>query len=160
MHIYDSVVAFEKGRHTTKRSFKIGLGNPPQYSEDMQIIRDQEAWGYLGTQLAMPAATSVKQPTLTIYCNKVDSDDLDLVLCNMVHSHDWPGRGNYIAFVTEPQKHCVDIGSFVVKTEIAKAVGFRDKTFAGDGTFIEDIMQNSGRAVKWGKVDKILFVHN
>jgi hypothetical protein len=95
--------------------------------------------------------------------SKMDSENLDLVLCDMVHSHDRPGgrsQGSYNAFVTEPRKFSVDIGCFIVKSELAKAVGFRDKGFEGDGTFVDDIMQNSGRAVKWGKVEKILFVHN
>jgi hypothetical protein len=95
--------------------------------------------------------------------NKVDSESLDLVLCDMVHSHDYPGgrqQRSYNAFVTQPRKFSVDIGCLIVKTALAKAVGFRDKDFAGDGTFVEDIMQSSGSALKWGKVDKFLFVHN
>jgi glycosyltransferase involved in cell wall biosynthesis len=95
--------------------------------------------------------------------NKIGSEDLDLVLCDMVHSHERPGgrlQDNYTAFFTKPQKYDVDIGCFIVKSDLAKVVGFRDKTSAGDGTFVNDIMKNGGRTVKWGKVNKILFVHN
>jgi hypothetical protein len=93
---------------------------------------------------------------------KADSEALDLVLCDMVHSHNHPGnrpQDSYNAFTTEPRTNSVDIGCFIVKTELAKAVGFRDKSFAGDGTFVDDIM-SSDPPVKWGKIDKILFVHN
>ena len=95
--------------------------------------------------------------------NKIDGENLDLALCDMIHSHDRPGgrpQESYHAFVTEPRKFGVGIGCFIVKTEIAKAVGFRDKSRDGDGTFIDDIMRGNGHKVKWGKVDKILFVHN
>jgi len=94
---------------------------------------------------------------------KIESEDLDLVMCDMVHSHDRPGgrpQGSYNAFVTAPRTNDVDIGCFIVKTDLAKAVGFRDKSFGGDGVFIDDIMNNNLRTVRWGKVDKILFVHN
>jgi hypothetical protein len=93
---------------------------------------------------------------------KADSEALDLILCDMVHSHNHPGgrpQGSYNAFATEPRTNAVDIGCFIVKTKLAKAVGFRDKSFGGDGTFVDDIM-GSGRPVKWGKIDKILLVHN
>jgi Glycosyl transferase family 2/Methyltransferase domain len=95
--------------------------------------------------------------------SKIDADNLDVVLCDMIHNYDfspWGGSSSYNPFITEPRMWKVDIGCFIVKTEIAKRVGFRDKGGSGDGTFIEDIMNNSGRPVKWGKVDKVLFVHN
>jgi hypothetical protein len=94
---------------------------------------------------------------------KIDADDLDLVLCDMIHNYDfssWGGKSSYNVFVTEPRMWKADIGCFIVKADLAKRVGFRDKGGSGDGTFIEDIMNNSGRSVKWGKVDKVLFVRN
>jgi glycosyltransferase involved in cell wall biosynthesis len=100
---------------------------------------------------------------LELMFKKADSEGLDLVLCDMVHSHNKPGgrpQGSYEAFHTEPSTNNADIGCFILKTELAKRVGFRDKGFAGDGTFIDDVMNKSGCTVKWGKVDKILFVHN
>ena len=100
---------------------------------------------------------------LELMFKKIDGEQLDLVLCDMVHSHDRPGgrpQESYHAFVTEPRKFSLGIGCLIVKTELAKAVGFRDKSRDGDGTFVEDIMHDSGQKVKWGKVDKILFVHN
>jgi len=100
---------------------------------------------------------------LQLMFEKVERDKLDLVLCDMIHSHEQPGgrpQGSYSTFITEPRMFCVDIGCFIVKTQLAKAVGFRDKTFSGDGTFVEDIMRLGDNVVKWGKVDKVLFVHN
>jgi len=111
----------------------------------------------------------------------INEHNLDIVLCNFVSSHDFsflekpPSEiytnvlqspdGKYVQLAYNvinsiPRKHCVDIGNFIVKTPLAKQAGFRDKSSAGDGTFVEDIMSlNSGR-IRAGKVHKVLFVHN
>jgi len=107
--------------------------------------------------------------------------NLDFVLCNMVSSHEFRFSGEpshdvytnvtrapdgtytqapYNVIHSIPQKHCVDIGNFIIKTSLAKAVGFRDKSFAGDGTFVEDVVRQNTGQVNLGKVHKVLFVHN
>jgi|GEM_PF-1140424 len=89
--------------------------------------------------------------------------DLDLVLCDMVHSHDHPGGrpvGSYAAFPTHPSPGNVDIGCFITRTARAKQVGFRDKAAEGDGTFVADLIALGPAAMRWSKVEKILFVHN
>jgi SAM-dependent methyltransferase len=89
--------------------------------------------------------------------------DLDLVLCDMVHSHDRPGGrpvGSYAAFPTHPSAGNADIGCFITRTDRARRVGFRDKASEGDGTFIADLIALGPALMRWGKVDKILFVHN
>ena len=86
--------------------------------------------------------------------------DLDLVLCDMVHSHERPGGrpvGSYAAFPTHPSPGNSDIGCFIARTERARQVGFRDKRSIGDATYIADLM---ALGVKWGKIEKILFIHN
>ena len=89
--------------------------------------------------------------------------DLDLVLCDMVHSHDRPGGrpvASYAAFPTHPSPGNVDIGCFITRTARAKQVGFRDKAAEGDGTFVADLMALGPDAMRWAKLEKILFVHN
>lgn len=99
--------------------------------------------------------------------NEIREHDLDLILCDMVHSDlsvDEGGlkyaRGEYSCFRTHPKKGRVDIGCFIVRTEIAKRVGFRDKSFFGDGTFVEDMLAEFGGGLRIGKLNKVLFVHN
>ena len=89
----------------------------------------------------------------------IERDDLDLVLCNMVHSYDIHGIPSYNVLVTQPKRLFVDIGCFIVRTAIAKQVGFRDKSHDGDATFVEDLPV-AKPDIKIGKVDKVLFVHN
>ncbi len=113
-------------------------------------------------------------------------DRLDLVLCNMIHSHRNPGpftRDDYLPFDSYPMMKFVDIGNFIVRRRIAQEVGFEDRSFAADGVFIDKIMSHydvvnlipgwrwklallrrkrrgPGETIRVGKVNRVLFVHN
>ena len=98
-------------------------------------------------------------PFLEHMFNKIDSDGLDVVLCDMIHNYDIHGKPSYNALITQPKRLFVDIGCFIARTKLAKQVGFRDKTHNGDATYFEDLVA-ANRNIKIGKVDKVLFVHN
>lgn len=86
----------------------------------------------------------------------------DLVLCDMIHSHNNPGghiQPPYSLLKTAPQPGSVDIGCFIVKTAMAKEVGFRDKGHDGDATFFGDLLRTNP-AIRIAKVNQVLFVHN
>jgi GT2 family glycosyltransferase len=86
----------------------------------------------------------------------------DMVLCDMLHSHHNPGgrwQAKYRYFDTAPQRDSIDIGCFIVKTHIAKRVGFRDKTHDGDATYFEDLVA-TGEVRNVQKVAQALLVHN
>lgn len=92
-----------------------------------------------------------------------ERDRLDLVLCDMVHSHRDAGgrRGEaYSPFPTWPRGYVSDIGCFIARTTVAQSVGFRDRGFDGDATYINDIMALGPGRVRWGKLNQTLFVHN
>lgn len=92
----------------------------------------------------------------------INNWDADFVLCDMVHNLPNPGRyiqPEYNYFDTYPKKLYIDIGTFIVRTTMAKEVGFRDKSFAGDGTFVEDLLKRFPH-MDICKIPKILFVHN
>lgn len=104
---------------------------------------------------------------LRLMFEEIHAKHLDMLLCDMVHSHLKVAAGNmsytadqYGYFPTAPRKFMVDIGCFIVRTELARRVGFRDKSFVGDGTFVEDILEACGDSIRVGKLDKVLFVHN
>lgn len=91
--------------------------------------------------------------------------EIDVLLFNMVHSHEWPGNTfspSYSFFDVKLERGKVDVSSAIVKTELAKKAGFRDKTHDGDATYFEDIMALSGsdQPLNVLKVPNILFVHN
>ena len=86
----------------------------------------------------------------------------DLVLCDMIHSHNNPGghiQPPYSLLKTAPEPGSIDIGCFIVKTALAKEVGFRDKGHDGDATFFLDLLRTNPSA-RIAKVNQVLFVHN
>ena len=99
---------------------------------------------------------------LEIMFDAINKTDASIVMCDMVHGHNNPGgRGQlrHTFFETFPKINSVDMGCFITKTKFAKQVGFRDKTFAGDATYFEDLI-NVGGGAKFAKVHQILFYHN
>ena len=90
----------------------------------------------------------------------LDTTDVDIVYFDMVHSHlinDLPNPIGYQTLITEPRLNRLDIGSFVFKTELGQAVGFKDRGFAADGVFFESLKLHNPKI--W-KIPKVLFVHN
>lgn len=93
----------------------------------------------------------------------IRANELDLILCDMIHSHNNPGiymQQPYELFKAFPKKHYTDIGNFIVKTKIAQDVGFRSREFDADGVFIDDIMTRYSNKIRVGKINNVLFVHN
>jgi glycosyltransferase involved in cell wall biosynthesis len=88
--------------------------------------------------------------------------EADVIMFDMVHSHNAPGGRNlpcYSYFETSCARNSIDVSAAIVKTELCKKVGFRDKGFAGDATYFEDILL-SGPNLMLAKLPHILFVHN
>lgn len=87
----------------------------------------------------------------------------DVVYCDMIHSHNNPGvrrQPPYHFFETRPERYFIDIGCFIARTELAKSVGFGDKTHDGDATYFEDLLRAAGPDASVVKVPHVLFVHN
>ncbi len=94
----------------------------------------------------------------------INQSSADVVLFDMVHSHEKPGGRlypPYSYFQTSYHRGSIDISAAVVKKDLAERAGFRDKTHDGDATYFEDILAVSGEGgLKLSKVPSILFVHN
>lgn len=90
--------------------------------------------------------------------------DPDVVMFDMVHSHFYPGGRelpDYSYFKTEYSRRNIDISAAVVRTSLAKAAGFRDRTHDGDATYFEDVARvASPAALSIVKINRVLFVHN
>lgn len=116
----------------------------------------------------------------------IREQNLDMVLCDMVHSHRNP-RGRYKTdyefFETLPRLFWVDVGTFILRTDRAQAVGFVDKSHDADGIFVEDVLKAHNvvsllkpwrhnlrylfrgkdpnkKTLRVGKVNRVLYVHN
>jgi glycosyltransferase involved in cell wall biosynthesis len=86
----------------------------------------------------------------------------DIVFCDMVHSHHNPGVRRqlpYNHFETRPERNFIDMGCFIARTALARQVGFRDKGFAGDATYFEDLVV-AAQQPRITKIPMALFVHN
>jgi hypothetical protein len=88
----------------------------------------------------------------------------DVVIFDMVHSHKFPGGRNlpaYSFFETSFERESIDMSAAIVKSHLAEGAGFRDKTFAGDATYFEDVMKEKyPEPLSIAKIRRILFVHN
>lgn len=87
------------------------------------------------------------------------------VVCyDMVHSHKLAyntGGGEYGFLDVHFEKFRCDIGSFIVRVDIAKNVGFNYRHHDADAEFIEDIKRyQSVDFFNIVKMNKCLFVHN
>lgn len=79
----------------------------------------------------------------------------DFIYWNMIHSHT-EYKGN---FRTYPKRGSIDVGAFVVRTDLAQMIGWTDKGFAGDATYCEQLL-SSIPDIRIKKIRKTLFVHN
>jgi glycosyltransferase involved in cell wall biosynthesis len=82
------------------------------------------------------------------------SANADFAHCDMVHSY-W----RYCYFVTQARKNRCDLGSWVGRAYLVKSTPWRDMDFAGDGTFIDDMVAKCGRN-RVVHVPMTVFIHN
>lgn len=98
--------------------------------------------------------------------NIIRPTDPDVVLFNMVHSHNHPGSTKlpaYSYFDTSFKINHLDMGAAIVKTNLAKKVGFSDKSYAADAVYFESIDQSmrlKGEKLSIVKIPRVLLVHN
>ena len=91
---------------------------------------------------------------------KIDSEVVDIVYFDMVHSHvihDLPNPIGYQTLIAEPRMNRIDIGSFVFRRTLGQLIGFKERGFAADGIFFEAMLATNP---KISKIYKVLFVHN
>jgi glycosyltransferase involved in cell wall biosynthesis len=83
-------------------------------------------------------------------------EDTGFVYCNTLHSY-----MNYGILDTEVRENLIDMGSFVVKLDVAKHVGFNHINFSADGLYaMECANYCKVRRLRIIKIPKVLFVHN
>lgn len=93
----------------------------------------------------------------------IRENNLDFILCDMIHSHNNPGvyiQPPYELFKSFPKINYIDVGNFIIRTSIAKDVGFKDRSHGADGVFVEEIRKRYGNNIRIGKINSVLFVHN
>ena len=91
---------------------------------------------------------------------EVSKRNEDLIYFDLVHSHKTPHNNNkstYGYMNSELVSSKVDMGNVVIKSELAKKVGFNSIVFNADWIYFNEVLQLSPTTFK---IDKVLFVHN
>lgn len=94
---------------------------------------------------------------------KVVNDKIQIVYCDMVHSHnrgDSSAKGTYGFFNTQFQPYICDIGAFMIRCELAKKIGFNHRDHDADAHFIKELNDTGLTGWNIQKVPKVLFIHN
>lgn len=99
--------------------------------------------------------------------DNADHMGLDIALTNIVHNYpNVNGRNDLPYSVLEAGLgiNRVDFISYIIRTDIAKAVGFNHTQYiAADGQLVEDFKQwcaNNNRQPRWHHFTNVLAVHN
>jgi glycosyltransferase involved in cell wall biosynthesis len=122
-------------------------------------------WGHHLRQLGLDAmcaesefccVTNADNYYLPCFCGDMiqAAGDKDGSYCDMLHSHHkWRLMKSVLACSQ------IDCGNFVVRSRIAREVGWKSLAFAADWTFIDGCLKASSPD-RFVKVDRCLFVHN
>jgi glycosyltransferase involved in cell wall biosynthesis len=76
----------------------------------------------------------------------------EFAYCDMVHSY-----ARWGAVRSHPAREGLDLGAWIAEGRLVRATPWRDFGFAGDGTFIEDLLSRCAKAIH---IPRSLFVHN
>jgi hypothetical protein len=95
-------------------------------------------------------------PRFVEYMLEEAKDDVGIVYCDMVHSH----LGHSL-LPAELKVNHIDMGAFIVRTTLAKEVGFNHISFAADGLFAEECAKRCDELnLRTVHIPKPLFCHN
>lgn len=85
-----------------------------------------------------------------------EANNTGIVYCNTVHNYT-----KYDVLETRLKRGSVDMGSFIVRSDVARKVGFNSDEFDADGIYAEECAQYCSKMkLKLVHIRKALFVHN
>lgn len=128
-------------------------------------LRDIGLKSVTGDYVLLTNADNYFIPKAVEFMNEaLNQNDADVVIFNMIHSHNRPGGRNlppYSYFESNYAPRSIDISAAIVKSELARMAGFRDKTHDGDVTYFGDIVNmKAPLPLSILKIPRVLLVHN
>ena len=125
-------------------------------------LRDLMLENFINTEYLMfqNADNYLVPKAIELSIKEMQESNLNFLIFNCLHNYagHWWGLPDYIALNVAPQTGHCDMGSFVIKTDLAKKVGFKSRAFHADGIFIDSVMATKPQ---WKKLDQsVLMVHN
>jgi hypothetical protein len=95
-------------------------------------------------------------PAFVEYFLKEAKSDVGMLYCNTIHSYI-----KYDIMFTRVKECFIDMGCFVVRSDVAKAVGFNQTNHSADGVYAEACARYcQEHRLKIIYIDKSLFIHN
>jgi hypothetical protein len=92
---------------------------------------------------------------IEIFLN-VCKPDVGFVFCNTIHNY-----FNYDTLLTQIRVGAIDMGSFIVKLDVAQRTGFNSRLEVADGIYAEECAAECVRKeLKILRINKSLFIHN
>ena len=91
---------------------------------------------------------------------EVSKYNQDFIYFDCIHSHRRKRNHNqqdYGLMISELKESMIDMGCVVIKSEIAKKVGFNHINYSADWNYFRDVLTQNPSIVK---INKVLFVHN
>lgn len=154
-----------KTRRVVERYIKEGF--PIEYIETEKRYND---WGHSLRAIGLEKATGLYTqfqnsdnwvtPVLVEYMvGGAQNGDMDISYCDILHSYPLNGKEGYNILDSRLCLNSIDMSNFIIKTELAKKVGFNHRSFAADGLFIEDVKRFKP-SLKSKKIPRCLVVHN
>lgn len=90
------------------------------------------------------------------FLKECQKENVGMVYCDVIHSY-----MGYNILKTEIRENHIDMGSFIVKLDVAKRVGFTHLHFSADGTYAVACANHCRvRRLKIVYIPKALFIHN
>ena len=91
-----------------------------------------------------------------LFALQMKRNSTGMVYCDTLHNYQ-----EYDVLHSQPKKNYIDMGSFAVRVDVAKKVGFNNFEFAADGDYAEKCANLcSIRRLRVAYIRKALFVHN
>lgn len=95
-----------------------------------------------------------------IFVDEILKYNKDFIYFDLVHDHPTKNNHNQSSYGymnSKLQRGCIDMGCVVVKSDIAKKVGFNHRDYAADWHYFNDILKTNPSIQK---INKILMIHN
>lgn len=136
-------------------------------------------WGHSGRSFGLNNLKNIKDTDYVLFTNAdnyyvpvfieelnriIQISNPGVIYFDMIHSHnrsDSSSGGTYGFLSTAFMHSFCDMGSFIVRYDIAKNVGFNSRGYAADGDFIKEILDYKEKVdFPILKINKVLLVHN
>lgn len=134
--------------NTTKRNGNYGHPNRRMMLNKIEIAEDDF--------ILLTNDDNYYVPQFVNFCQRMMTKTVGMIYFDMLHNYN-----SYKVLTTKPAINCIDMGSFIVRGSIAKAVGFKSDKFEADGIYCvgcADYCQKHNFEIV--KIPGILFVHN